>query len=103
MVLFSTRVAASARTTYLEHVDGPATPGRIAVESARWHVVHENLAGADSAGPFGVGATLELSVSARLGWYPASGVWLSRRRLNAGFRGVAGDVQARGFKVPISR
>ncbi|KAI9570039.1 hypothetical protein HD554DRAFT_2037714 [Boletus coccyginus] len=94
---------AGENTTHLEHIEGPTTPGRIAVESARWHVEHENFAHENKGGAFGVGATLELSVSARLAWHPESVAWLSLLRLKAGFRADGGDAYTRGVVVRISR
>ena len=66
------RATQRKNTTHLEHMEGPTTPGRIAVESARWHVEHESFAHRDKGEAFCVGATLELSVSARPGWHPGS-------------------------------
>jgi len=97
------RARAGENTTHLEHIEGPATPGRIAVENARWHVAHESFAHENKGGTFGVGATLELSVSARLGWHPGSVAWLSLLRLKAGFRAGGGDAYTRGVDVHISR
>ena len=87
-------------TTYLEHIKGSATAGRIVVGRTRWHVEHDSFEHGDI--PFEIGAKLELSVSARLRWKAESGTLLSLLRLKAGFR-AAGDAHARGDEVRISR